>query len=85
VEVLRKSIEHLAVPICERCNGKMAWSRSTLMAAEHVVERVFSCARCGSFQETLTPASSLKVRPVLASLTPCSIFQGSVGNRTEVL
>jgi hypothetical protein len=60
MDVLRRSIEQLVTPICRYCNVEMAWSRSTLVAAEQVVSHIFICRKCGSIEETKTPVSAAK-------------------------
>jgi hypothetical protein len=60
MEVLRRSIEQLVAPICRDCNVELAWTRSTLVAAEQVVSHIVMCSRCGSIDETKTPVSVAK-------------------------
>jgi hypothetical protein len=55
MKILRHSIEHLAAPICDACSVEMAWSRSTLVAADNVVLHVFTCRRCGGIDRVVTP------------------------------
>jgi predicted RNA-binding Zn-ribbon protein involved in translation (DUF1610 family) len=54
MEILRRSIMQLAAPVCQSCNIEMAWSRSTLVAAEKAILHVFACPRCGGIGETKT-------------------------------
>jgi hypothetical protein len=56
MEVLRRSLEQLATPICETCNIEMAWSRSALIAEERVVLHVFICPRSNRIGQTTTRA-----------------------------
>ena len=60
MEIVRHSIEHLAAPICDACNVEMAWSRSTLMAADDAVVHVFACPRCHRIGEIVTPMKATK-------------------------
>jgi hypothetical protein len=54
MEVLRHSILHLVAPICDACNIRMAWYRSTLIAADRVVVHIFACSGCGRLGEVKT-------------------------------
>jgi hypothetical protein len=60
MEILRRSIERLAAPICDACNVEMAWSRSTLVAAEQTILHVFACPRCDKFTQTKIPMKPSK-------------------------
>jgi hypothetical protein len=60
MDVLRRSIEQLATPICRCCNVEKAWSRSSLVAADQLVSHIFMCPRCSSVEETKTPVSAPK-------------------------
>lgn len=60
MKILRHSIEHLAAPICDACNVEMAWCRSTLVVADHVVLHVFTCRRCGGIDRIVTPMEDSK-------------------------
>jgi predicted RNA-binding Zn-ribbon protein involved in translation (DUF1610 family) len=55
MDILRQSIEQLAAPICDACKVEMAWSRSTLVAAEQTILHVFACPICGELTQTKTP------------------------------
>jgi hypothetical protein len=60
MDVLRRSIEQLVTPICRGCNVEMAWSRSTLVAAEQLVSHIFICPRCSGVDETKAPVTTAK-------------------------
>ena len=60
MKILRRSIEQVTARICENCNIEMAWSRSSLVAAEQAVVHVFICSRCGGVGETKTPLKNPK-------------------------
>jgi hypothetical protein len=60
MEILRRSIEQVAAPICDACNVEMAWSRSQLVAAENSILHVFICPRCQKISETKTPVKAVK-------------------------
>jgi hypothetical protein len=60
MKILRYSIEHLAAPICDACNVDMAWSRSTLIAADKVVVHIFACRRCGGIGRVATALEASK-------------------------
>jgi hypothetical protein len=59
-EILRRSIEQVAAPICNSCTIEMAWSRSSLVAAEKAILHVFVCPRCDAIGETKTPVKASK-------------------------
>jgi hypothetical protein len=60
MEILKRSIEQLAAPICDSCNVEMAWSRSALVAAEKAILHVFICPGCNEIGETKTPMKASK-------------------------
>jgi hypothetical protein len=60
MEILRRSIDQVAAPICNSCNVEMAWSRSALVAAEKAILHVFICPRCDKISETKTPVKASK-------------------------
>jgi hypothetical protein len=60
MEILRRSIEQVAAPICSSCNVEMAWSRSSLVAAEKAILHVFICPGCDQLGETKTPVKASK-------------------------
>jgi predicted RNA-binding Zn-ribbon protein involved in translation (DUF1610 family) len=60
MERFRRSIEHLAAPICAACNIEMAWSRSFLVKEEDAISHIFVCPRCGGIVETKTPVKASK-------------------------
>jgi hypothetical protein len=60
MEILRRSIEQLAAPICDSCDVEMAWSRSALVAAEKAILHVFICPRCNEIGETKMPVKAPK-------------------------
>jgi predicted RNA-binding Zn-ribbon protein involved in translation (DUF1610 family) len=60
MEILRQSIGQVAAPICVSCNVEMAWSRSSLVAAEKAILHVFICPRCNQIGETKTPVKASK-------------------------
>ena len=60
MEMLKRSVEQLSSPICEACNIPMAWSRSSLVAAEQAIMHVFACPRCNGIGETKTPMKAPK-------------------------
>jgi hypothetical protein len=64
MEILRHSIKQLAAPICAACNVEMAWSRSTLTAADHVVIHIFACRRCGGIGKVVTPMKANRTAAV---------------------
>jgi hypothetical protein len=58
MDVLRRPMEQGAVPICGTCNVEMAWTRSTLVAAEQAISHMFICPKCYSIGETKTPVKA---------------------------
>jgi hypothetical protein len=60
MELLRRSIEGLATPICDVCNVQMAWSRSALIAEGKTILHVFTCGKCANIAETKTTVRPLE-------------------------
>jgi hypothetical protein len=55
VDRLRKSLEELEPPVCDRCDLEMKWYRSEIQrAAARLVDHHFFCTSCGNISVLAT-------------------------------
>lgn len=60
VDRLKKSLEELEPPVCEKCDVEMKWYRSEIqIRAPNMVDHHFFCSNCGG---TRTRATELRTK-----------------------